>query len=71
MFTFSNLSVGFVMLIKRLAVLPTGTSSNATIDLGENGASTTEVGSRAAVILRAFFTRVGVTTTYKGETKEC
>lgn len=48
----------------RLAVFVTGISSNVTTDLAENGASTTEVGSLAAIFRRAFLTRVGVTTTW-------
>lgn len=52
------------MFKMRRAVLLTGTSSNVTIDLAENSASTTAVGSREAAFFWAFFMCGGVNATY-------
>lgn len=49
----------------RLAVFVTGTSSNVTMDLAENGAITTWVGSRNDDAFRAFCMRGGVRATCK------
>lgn len=63
-FTFKTSSVGLTMFNTRRAVLVTGTSSNVTIDLTENNASTTTVGSREAAFFCAFLMCGGVKATY-------
>lgn len=62
-------SDGFIMRRMRLAVFVTGTPSKSTMDLPENGAIITSVGSRDSASF-LFLHRVGVTFTWWGADKD-